>query len=337
MAEEEKKRYTIDDVARELGISKTTVSRAISGKGRISQATRERVLACIERYDYRPNAIARGLAQSKTYNIGLLLLADYSEIDFPFFKECMSGIFEKAAQHNYDIVLSMVDGKDLTQLKRMIANRKVDGVIVTRSLVNSEVQKYLKEKKVPFVAIGTPETEEPGLIWTDNHNQEGSRELTGILLMKGLRHLALLGGSPTHLVTKSRVRGFEDAHSDYRVKIDESLVFMDMDSYSKVAKAADLILEAKADGIVCMDDFITNMLLGYLREKNVKIPQEIRIASFYDSSLLEYYIPAVTSLHFNTRSLGMNACQLLLKQLGETADGEYMPLNYQVILRESTK
>ncbi|MCD8103415.1 MAG: LacI family transcriptional regulator [Lachnospiraceae bacterium] len=333
----EKKKFTIDDVARELGISKTTVSRAISGKGRVSQATREMVLACIEKHDYRPSVIAKGLSESRTYNIGLLLPDDYADIDLPFFKECVSGICEKAAQHNYDIILSLVDGKEQTQLHRLVSNRKVDGVIVTRALVNSSVRSYLKEEKVPFVAIGTPQTEEPGLIWIDNQNREGSRELTGILLMKGLHRLALVGGSRTHLVTNSRVEGFEDAHSDYRVRLDHSLLFFDVDSYAKAVKATDVILDAKADGIVCMDDNIANMMLGCLRERKVKIPQDIRVASLYDSTLLECHIPAVTSLHFNTKSLGMNACQLLLDQLGEKVDGEFMPLNYQVILRESTK
>ncbi|MCD7736776.1 MAG: LacI family transcriptional regulator [Lachnospiraceae bacterium] len=335
--EGEKKRYTIDDVARELGISKTTVSRAISGKGRISQATRERVLACIERFDYRPNVIAKGLAQSKTYNIGLLLPVDDSEIDFPFFKECMSGICEKASQHNYDVIISMVDGKDFAQLERLISNRKVDGVIVTRALVNSAVRTYLKEKKAPFVVIGTPEAEEKGLLWIDNQNREGSRELTGILLMKGLRRLAVLGGSRTHLVTKSRIQGYEDAHRDYHLKADEGLMFMDMDSYVKMAQATDQILESGADGVVCMDHYITNMLLGCLRERDVEIPQRLRVASLYDSALLECHNPAITSLHFNTKNLGRNACCLLLEQLGECVNGEIMPLNYQVILRESTK
>ena len=71
METEEKKIYTIEDIARELGVSKTTVSRAISGKGRISQATRDRVRAFIKEHDYRPNVVAKGLAQRKTYNIAL--------------------------------------------------------------------------------------------------------------------------------------------------------------------------------------------------------------------------------------------------------------------------
>ena len=80
METEEKKIYTIEDIARELGVSKTTVSRAISGKGRISQATRDRVRAFIKEHDYRPNVVAKGLAQRKTYNIALLMPKDSPQL-----------------------------------------------------------------------------------------------------------------------------------------------------------------------------------------------------------------------------------------------------------------
>ena len=123
MTEEEKRIYTIDDIARELGVSKTTVSRAISGKGRIGQATRERVLAFIKEHDYRPNVVARGLAQRKTYNIALLMPKDYVATEFLFFKDCMNGICEVASEYNYDIIISMIDGEDISQIQRLEANR----------------------------------------------------------------------------------------------------------------------------------------------------------------------------------------------------------------------
>ena len=151
---EEKKVYTIEDIARELGVSKTTVSRAISGKGRIGQATRARVLQFIEEHDYRPNVMARGLAQKKTYNLALLLPKDYAATEFPFFKDCMNGICEVASSYDYDILISMIDGEDLSQIQRLEANRKVDGMIVSRAVESSKAQKYLKSCKEPFVVIG---------------------------------------------------------------------------------------------------------------------------------------------------------------------------------------
>ena len=90
---EGKKSCTIGDVARELGLNKSTVSRAISGKGRVSQATRERVLSFIQQQDYTPNVMAKGLAKGKTYNIGLVLPVDYSSSEFSFFQRLYYGDF----------------------------------------------------------------------------------------------------------------------------------------------------------------------------------------------------------------------------------------------------
>ncbi len=88
-----------DDVAEALGVSKTTVSRAISGKGRIGKETKERVLAYIEEHDYKPNVIAKGLAQSKTYNLCVVMPGEYDVVDLTFFQECLFGIQEIAGDH----------------------------------------------------------------------------------------------------------------------------------------------------------------------------------------------------------------------------------------------
>ncbi|MDO4323176.1 MAG: LacI family DNA-binding transcriptional regulator [Lachnospiraceae bacterium] len=333
--ENEKKRYTIEDIARELGISKTTVSRAISGKGRISKETTERVMQFIAQHDYRPNVMAKGLAQSRTYNLGFVLPEEYGAAEFPFFRECMNGICQVACAANYDVVISMTEGLDISQLRRMIANRKVDGMILSRTMTESATQKFLREKGVPFVVIGP--SENPEVVNVDNDNEGASRELTGIMLMKGMRRLALIGGSRRHLVTESRRRGFAQAHREQGIYTDEALNFMDVDNYLKAMHAVNKSLEYGADGIVCMDDFITGLVLGCLREKGIRIPEEIRIASLYDSAQLEYNTPSVTSLRFDTKELGRRACRTLLEMLGETVAEEENPLSYQVILRESTK
>ncbi len=87
-------KMTIDDIARALGISKTTVSRAISGKGRVGDDTRARVMDYIKEHNYRPNMTARGLAQQKTFNIGVVWPDDYNAVDLPFFQRCMIGMSE---------------------------------------------------------------------------------------------------------------------------------------------------------------------------------------------------------------------------------------------------
>lgn len=335
MGETEEKIYKIDDIAKELGVSKTTVSRAISGKGRISKATRERVHAFIEQHNYRPNVLAKGLAQNKTYNLAMVLPMDYAAEEVPFFRECMNGICEMASSYSYDIMIAMSVGQDLRQIQRLILDRKVDGMIISRATVASGIQKFLKEKKMPFVVVGP--SDDPDVIWVDNHNQEASKELTELMLMKGIRKLALFGGDCTYLVTESRLQGFLQAHQEQGEMPDETLVFMGIDNYLKAAKAVEKTLEAGADGILCMDDFITTLVLGCLREKGIHVPSDIKLASLYDSIQLEQNTPAVTSLRFDTRELGRHACISLLQLLGEEIGEERMPLNYQVILRESTK
>ena len=144
----ENDRVTIADIAEALDISKTTVSRAISGKGRIGEETRARVLAYIEQCNYRPNPLAKGLAQLKTYNIGWVMPGDSDVTDLPFFQRCMTGISEVAATHDYDILLSMVYEKDMSQLERIVCNRKIDGLILGRTLVHDERVAFLKKMNV---------------------------------------------------------------------------------------------------------------------------------------------------------------------------------------------
>lgn len=332
---QEKKVYTIEDIAKELGVSKTTVSRAISGKGRIGQETRERVLTFIKEHDYRPNVLAKGLAQRKTYNLALLLPRDYATTEFLFFKDCMRGICEAASVYDYDIIISMIDREDLSQVQRLYANRKVDGMIISRATMSSKAQKYLKDCRVPFVVIGP--CSDPETSFVDNKNQEASEELTSIMLLKGMNTIALLGGNELYNVTGSRYRGFVDAHQKMGISINKKLIFMNVDDQRKVENAVSSALDEHADAILCMDDVICNMCLSCLEEKKVKIPSELKVASLYDNRNMKHYNPSITSVQFDTVRLGKMACIKLLKLLGEEINEDEMPMNYQVVLRESTQ
>ena len=113
----------------------------------------------------------------------------------------MNGICEVASRYDYDILICMVEEDVLSQLQRLEANRKVDGMILSRALENSRTQKYLKSCQVRFVVIGPCKDREIPSV--DNENQRASEEMTSIMLMKGSRKLALLGGAKNYSVTKS--------------------------------------------------------------------------------------------------------------------------------------
>lgn len=334
-SQEENKTLTIADIADALGVSKTTVSRAISGKGRIGSETRERVLKYIDAHNYTPNVIAKSLAQNKTYNLAVVMPGDYELIDLPFFQNCIMGIQEIASSFDYDMLLTVCNNADVTKLERIVRNRKVDGVILLRSFMDDVQVEYLQEKNVPFVITGSSNYK--GVVQVDNDHRAACRELTSILLMKRMKKIALIGGNEEHVVTQSRLMGFKDAFADSGTVVDESLIYMNLDNPVLLDGKLDDIIKREVDCIVCMDDAICMEVLYKLRREGISVPDQIRVASFYNSSMLETHDPSITSLDFDAKELGMLVCRTLLDMIEGQKVQKKTLLGYEVRLRESTK
>jgi len=331
-SQREKKIYTIDDVARELGISKTTVSRAISGKGRLSAETRAKVLDFIKEHNYHPNAVAKSLAQSRTNNIGLILPGEKERIDFSFFQECTLGICQAASERDYD-VLSIVDDHSTERVQQILDNQKVDGIIATRSEIDSPILSLLKAQHLPFTVIGS--SSDHGVLCVDNDNRNACRDLVSLLISRGIRRMALFGGSENHCVTHSRLQGFRDAC--HQAELPEQLVLLNLTSGPQIADAVEQAAVQQIECIICMDDFICSLTLLQLRMRRMSVPQDVKLACMYDSALLAQTSPSVTSLRFDAIELGRAACQELLNLLnGQNANSYVLP-GYQLLLRDSTR
>ncbi|MCR4902441.1 MAG: LacI family transcriptional regulator [Butyrivibrio sp.] len=328
-------KLTISDIAEALGVSKTTVSRAISGKGRIGSDTKRRVKKYIEEHNYTPNALSKSGISKKTYNIAVVWPGDIEAVDLPFFQKCLIGMSETAAGYGYDILVSMILGNDISSLRRIVENKKVDGVVLTRTLVDDLPAAYLKASGVPFVAIGS--SDDDSILQIDNDNFEACKELTSILLAKGMNKIGLIGGSTNHVITRTRYNGFKAAHEKIGESVDENLVFLNVDKEYKLGGIVEEMADRKVDCVICMDDSIAGEVLAHCRLKGIHIPEDLRIASFYNSSILESAVPAVTSLNFNVRKLGSTAFKLLLDKISGEEVHNVMLRNYEVILKESTK
>jgi DNA-binding LacI/PurR family transcriptional regulator len=328
-------KITIDDVAKALGISKTTVSRAISGKGRVGDSTKSKVMEYIEKHNYRPNVMARALAKQRTYNIGVVWPADYNAVDLPFFQRCMIGMSVAASGYGYDIVVSLISGDDLSGLKRIVENQKVDGIILTRTLVDDKPALYLKECGIPFVAIG--KSYDPDITYVDNANFDACKELTAVLLAKGLKKLALIGGSTEHIITRTRHEGFVAAFTEAGLSVDSSLIYLDVDKTAKISSILKELIKKRIDGIICMDDSLAGEVINRCKDENIEVPDDIKVASFYNSSILENADLSVTSLNFDDRNLGAAAAKALLDMLDGQEVSNQVLNNYEVVLKESTK
>jgi DNA-binding LacI/PurR family transcriptional regulator len=325
-------RITMDDIASELGLSKTTVSRALSGKGRICQDTRDRILACIRENGYQPNQMARGLAASRTYNIAIIIPDERSGGEAQFFSDCLVGITKAAVVHDYDTVLVVVPDNDMSGLERLVRNCKADGVVVTRMNRQDRIIPFLRSKKIPFLLIGTNTNSD--ILQIDSNQKEGCRELTKHMLSGGCRKIVLLAGDKEHLVDAMRYEGYKEAFAEAGLQVDESLVFWN--SSLNCAGAVHAALETHPDCIACMDDTICVAVMDYLSVEHIRIPEDIQIVSFYDSSALASGRIPVTALHVDSFDLCMRAGNLLIDEIEGRRPVKRNTAEYSILYRDSS-
>lgn len=329
------KKLTINDVAEQLGVSISTVSRAISGKGRIGSATRRRVLEFIEENDYHPNSSAKSLAQAKTENIAIVIPEAAEVVTLPFFYMCMCGVSEVAQARGYDMVVVTMSGKDTARLKRLIDNRKVDGLILGNTHKNDVFAGYLKSRGFPFVTIGS--LTDDSVVQIDHDNRGACRDLTAILLSRKWERIAYMGKSDNLIVNEQRYDGYLQAHADAGVGVDMSIVRRDNMTESIVRRNVDELLGRDVDCILCQDDAICNIVLQELREQNVSVPGGMRVASCHNSKVLDNYPVSITSLRFDNTEIGRVACDVLIDLLEGKEVERKTQLDYEVVLKESTK
>jgi DNA-binding LacI/PurR family transcriptional regulator len=279
--------------------------------------------------------IAKGLAQSKTFNICVVMPGNYELVDLPFFQEVLIGIQEEAEKREYDTLLCISREDDVSGLERILSNRKVDGVLLLRTFVKDLQIELLQNKNMPFVTVGS--TEYRNVPQIDHDHENACRELTAILLAQGMKRIALLGGNDHFVVNKSRFHGFEKAYEECGKAFDPAIVYWNLDNKELIEHAVDRALESGADCLLCMDDAICGQALLKLRQDQKKVPEEVCVASFYNSLVLENNTPSVTALAFDARALGNAACTSLFAQIEHEDCRERTLLSYEVRLRESTR
>lgn len=325
----------INEIANALEISPTTASRALSGKGRVSEDTKRRIREYILANGIEPNIRRRESALKKTGNILVTVPQEHDFALLPFFNETISSIYDYFSVYDYQILYAKTKEDDISALKKVVEQHKADGVILTRIFSNAQDIKYLKEKKVPFVAIGS--YEDRSVYQVDVDQQAGCRDLTSVLLRMGIRDIALFCADMTHMVTKGRMKGFLQAYEENGLDFNPLMVFDHVENPFVVKRITEDMLKRGAECIICMDDNICISVLNILRKNGVQVPKDIKIASFYNSQVLNEYYPPISCVDFNIKELGAVASKTLLDLLLGKEAVQKCTLGYNVILKESTK
>lgn len=332
-------KVTIKEVAKEAGVATSTVSRVLSNNPKISEETKVKVNEAIERLNYKPNAIARSLANNKTKILGVVLPSEADDLlTNPFFINAMKGMSIYAQNKNYYITYVFAkDGKnEFESIKEITNTNLIEGIILLRVNENDESIKFLNTIGFPFVAIGRPEKTED-VLWVDNDNFQAMYNVVNRLIQKGHKKIGFIGAIKTLNMSKDRLKGYKMALEVNGLNYDEELVihkqlFKENTGY---AGAEELLSRHEVTAIVTTDDLLAFGVSQLLNEKRL---EKISLVGFNNIQLSKYQTPPLASVDINADELGYYAAKLLIEKLeNEDIVNTHYIVNTEFIERESFK
>lgn len=332
-------KVTIKEVAKEAKVSTSTVSRVISDSPQISEKTKEQVREVINKLKYKPNAIARSLANSKSRIIGVVLPNESQDlITNPFFIQAMKGMSGYAQSKKYYLMYAFSEDEksESDYINNFITSNLVDGVCLLRAKSDDKSIKDLKKWGFPFVVIGRPEESED-MLWVDNDNFQATYNLVNEFIKKGHKDIAFLGAKNEWNVTKDRLKGFKVACEINGILIQDKNISMrnEFSEQEGIDGAIKLLKNSSPTAIIVEDDILAFGVLKVLKQREIK---NIEVVGFNNSPLAEFQTPPLSSVDINAKELGYYAAKILIDSLesNEMAINHYI-IDSKLIKRESFK
>ncbi|MBV0915201.1 catabolite control protein A [Apilactobacillus sp. HBW1] len=332
----EKQNVTIYDVARESGVSMATVSRVLNGNSNVRQATKEKVLKVIDALDYRPNAVARGLASKKTTTVGVII----PDVTDGYFSSLARGIDDIATMYKYNIILANSDDnpdKEASVLNTLLS-KQVDGIIFMGNEINDDLRADFKRSDCPIVLAGSVDINNSvpsvNIDYADAVKNETER-----LIKNGNSRIAFASGSMKQDVNKEyRLKGYVSALENNGIKFDEKLVFETKGTYEDGYDLAERIINDKITAAVATNDELAAGILNGMTDRGVSVPQDFELFTSNNTKLAKMMRPQLSSITQPLYDIGAVAMRLLTKIMNkEEIDNRYVVLGYEIVERDSTK
>ena len=333
---------TIRDIAAELGLSISAVSKALNDYPDIAPETRQRVKETAHRMGYQPSAAARSLRTRKTYTIGLIFCIIDRHLTDPYYLNLLASIGEESSRQGYDLLLSACPDQELecSAYERIIGGKKVDGMILTGIRHEDERIAFLVEKAVPFVAFGRSE-QDGRFPYIDVDGAKGSEAGVQHLIDQGYRRISFIG-LPTELVCAGhRFQGYQTSLKRNGMGFDPRLVIncehlTQESGYQAMQKLLDLN-ELPDSACICSDA----LAIGAMRaaqDKGLTVGRDFGIVGFDDIPMAAQVQPPLTSIRQPIYEIGTRLCQLLIRQLkGEHLIERHVILEPTLVIRESSR
>jgi LacI family transcriptional regulator len=311
-------RVSIKDVAREAGVSTTTVSYVLNSTPTetISEETSKRVLAAVQKLGYVPNLNARSLSSSRSNLIGVLIPQTDPGKEFmfsnPFYGELLSSIEYTARQNGYHLLLS---GTNEDQNYLSIArNRGLDGIIIVGTYPGENLN-ALKKLGVPIVLVDSYVNDD-SFHTLGIEDKEGARIATRYLIEKGHRSIAFISGSiRENGVNIKRYQGYVDALKEAGLPVEDRAVYSGTVDYEYGLVAARQYLDRgrKQSAAFITADVISMGVIKGLKQNGLRVPEDLSIVSFDDVYLAKMCYPSLTTVHQDIGEKGRQAVQLVLE------------------------
>ena len=330
---------TIKDIAKRVGRSVTTVSRAMHDYDDVSPETKEMVRQAAAEMGYTPSSFAQRLQKQKSDTIGLVLPTYGPRFSDPFFSEFLAGVGNKAGSQSYDILVSTCPPGDeeLLRYQSSVQGRRVDGFIVLRTRRQDSRIEYLCQANFPFVAFGRTEgqCEFP---FVDEDSEYGMHLIVEHLAKLGRQRIGFIAAPEDLMFTFYRNKGFLESLEAYSIPIDENLITTgDLTQRGGYAQAKNLLsLSPLPDAIVASNDLMALGAISAAQEKGLIIGKDIAITGFDDTPMAEHSHPPLTTVHQPVYKIGGMVTDMLIQRIqGETLENENVILKPSLMIRQS--
>lgn len=326
---------SLEEVAKRAGVSTATVSRVLNNLDIVRPATRARVLKAIAELNYQPNLHARTLAGGRSNTIGMIA----SNLENPFFFDVFRSLEAQARQHGYEVVVAHTDydPERLVRSVRLMIGRRVAGLAVVVSEMDPALIRELHASRTPcvFYDVGKPQERMTNVRVNYRH---GIERLVEYLHDLGHQRFAFVGHHSTLGPTSERESSFLASMKRFAPEV-EWRTEADRDSFEGGKLAALRILASglSPTAFICVNDFMAIGVLRALRERGLRVPEDVSVTGFDNIRLAEFSEPPLTSVHIPRDEIGRLAFAALVpdKELPNVA-GQEIVIEPEVVLRAST-
>jgi len=333
------RRMTAQDVAREIGVSAMTVSRAMNNRKNVDAATRKRVIEAARRLGYSPNHIAKSLVLKKTDTIGVVV----PEITHSFFPEAIRGIEEVTYRAGYHLILthSAEDAKKERDAIRTLVSKRVDGILISTAQTVEDYGEYRQAIKLgmPIVFFDRVVTG-LGVTCVGIDDMESAQRITEHLIGHGYDRIAHLSGPTKVSIGKARLEGFKKAMKEHGLPLVPDLIvesgFHESGGYAAMKRLLNLPPTRRPRAVVAVNDPAAFGAIKAIQEVGLRIPDDIAIVGFSDDIRAPLMSTPLTTVRQPAYEVGKRAAQELLDQIqGKPRKGECITVKTEQVLRRS--